>query len=89
LEKDFDGIPPEHQWNMDEKGVQLGGGRKNSSTKFYSLKSHKVRYGIKDENLELVTIVECISAAGIVMPPSFILSDGPMPDWTDLPGVGR
>ena len=23
LEKDFDGIPPEHQWNIDEKGIQL------------------------------------------------------------------
>lgn len=28
------GIPPEHKWNMDEKGVQMGGGRKNSSKKF-------------------------------------------------------
>jgi hypothetical protein len=28
----YNGIPPEHMWNMDEKGVQMGGGRKKSST---------------------------------------------------------
>ena len=29
LEDKWDGISPEHHWNMDEKGVQMGGGWKN------------------------------------------------------------
>ena len=29
-----DGIPAEHIWNMDEKGIQLGGGWKNLNKKF-------------------------------------------------------
>ncbi|KAL4079462.1 hypothetical protein J3A83DRAFT_4457437 [Scleroderma citrinum] len=27
LEEKYDGIPPEHHWNMDKKGCQMGGGR--------------------------------------------------------------
>ena len=29
LRDTYGDIPPEHQWNMDEKGIQMGGGRKN------------------------------------------------------------
>ena len=28
------GIPPQHIWNMDEKGIQMGGGQKNTNKKF-------------------------------------------------------
>jgi hypothetical protein len=69
------GIPPEHIWNMDEKGIQMGGGRKKSSKKYYFLKSQKHRYRISSDNLELVTILECISAAGEIVPPSFCLQN--------------
>jgi hypothetical protein len=73
-------LPPEHIWNMDEKGIQLGGGRKQS-TKYYRLQSLKQSkfYCIRSDNLELVTIIECISAAGDFVPPTFILADGPKP----------
>ncbi|OJA18250.1 hypothetical protein AZE42_11071 [Rhizopogon vesiculosus] len=27
LNQKYDGIPPEHNWNVDEKGCQMGGGR--------------------------------------------------------------
>ncbi len=67
------GVPPEHIWNMDEKGIQMGGGRKKSSKKFYFFKDQKQRYRISSDNLELVTILECISAAGENCP-TFILS---------------
>lgn len=35
---------------------------------------------MKDDNLELVTILECVSAAGSIVPPSFCLQNGPYPD---------
>ncbi|TFK16388.1 hypothetical protein FA15DRAFT_563246, partial [Coprinopsis marcescibilis] len=57
-------IPPEHWYNMDEKGIQLGGGRKNSSRKYLYFRKHRNRYRISSDNLELVTVIECISAAG-------------------------
>ena len=78
------GIPAEHVWNMDEKGVQMGGGRKKTSKKYYYLKDQKQRYRISSDNLELVTIVECISAAGDIVPPSFCLQNGSKPDLRDL-----
>ena len=78
------GIPPEHIWNMDEKGIQLGGGRKNSGKKFLYFRKSKERYQISSDNLELVTVLECISAAGGEIPPSFVLTDGPVPDLGSL-----
>jgi len=35
------GIPPEHIWNMDEKGVQMGGGQKNQNKKFFFSRGQK------------------------------------------------
>ena len=78
------GIPAEHIWNMDEKGVQMGGGRKKTSKEYYYLKDQKQRYRISSDNLELVTIVECISAAGDILPPSFCLQNRSKPDLRDL-----
>jgi hypothetical protein len=74
------GIPPEHIWNMDEKGIQLGGGRKNLNKKFFYSRSQKQKFRIKSDNLELVTVVECVSAAGDIVPPSFCLQNGSSPD---------
>lgn len=84
VEEKYDGILPEHQWNMDEKGIQLGGGRKNNGRKFIFTRRQKEHYRIKSNNLELVTIIECVSAAGVAMPPSFVLKDGPKPDTRRL-----
>ena len=78
------GIPLEHVWNMDEKGVQMGGGQKKTSKKYYYLEDQKQRYRISSDNLELVTIVECISAAGDSVLPSFCLQNGSRPDLCDL-----
>ena len=87
----FKDLPPEHMWNMNEKGIQLDGGHKNNRKKYYPLHTHKVKnfYWIKSDNLELVTVVECISASGVAMPPSFVLSDGPTLDCTDIDNIGR
>ena len=83
---EYPGLPPEHIWNIDEKGVQLGRGRKQSK-KYYTLKrlKHSIFYRICSDNLELVTIIECISAAGVCVPPTFILSKkGAFPALLDL-----
>jgi DDE superfamily endonuclease len=78
-------LPPQHIWNMDEKGLQLGGGRKRAK-KYYHLRSMKKSqfYRIHSDNLELVTIIECISPSGLSIPPSFVLSAGPIPALINL-----
>ena len=44
---------------------------------------------MKSNNLELVTIIESVSAAGSLMPLAFVLSEGSVPDCRDLEGIGR
>ncbi|EGO26772.1 hypothetical protein SERLADRAFT_337707, partial [Serpula lacrymans var. lacrymans S7.9] len=68
----YGGIPPEHDWNMDEKGIQMGGGRKGDGTKYFYNRKQKGSYRISDNNLELVTVIECISAAGVLMRPGSV-----------------
>ena len=84
LNEQYGGIPPEHIWNMDEKGVQMGGGHKNSGKGYFYIHDHHNCYRISSDNLELVTVVECVSAAGESAPTAFVLSDGPLPDLRKL-----
>ncbi|KAI6032700.1 hypothetical protein F5J12DRAFT_779149 [Pisolithus orientalis] len=63
LEEKYDGIPPEHHWNMDEKGCQMGGGRQGSGMKFIFSLEDKEHYHLHSDNLELVSIIECVNAA--------------------------
>jgi len=81
----FPNLSPEHIWNMDEKGIQFGGGRKHSK-KYYHLRSLKKSkfYRICSDNLELMTIIECISPSGLSVPPSFVLSSGCVPSFPGL-----
>jgi len=78
-------FPPQHIWNMDEKGLQLGGGQKWSK-KFFHLRGLKKSnfYQICLDNLELITIIECILPASLSVPPTFILAKGPTPALPDL-----
>jgi len=69
---------------MDEKGIQMGGGRKNSRRKYLFLKHKKQKYHIQSDNLELVTVIECISAVGEVVPPFFYLQKGSLPNLHGL-----
>jgi len=80
----YPNILPEHIWNMDEKGVQFRGGRKQSK-KYYHLWSMRKSkfYHICSDNLKLMTIIECISPSGLSVPPSFVLSSGPIPSFPD------
>lgn len=88
LHDTYDGIPPENEWNMDEKGIQMGGGRKRSGEKFIFDRSQKSRYCIQNDNLELVTVIECVSAAGASISPSFILKKGTAVESSHIDGVG-
>ena len=85
VHEEYGGIPPEHIWNMDEKGIQMGGGRKNDGQKSYYMRAQKNHYKISSDNLELATVIECVSAAGNSIPPSFVLTNGRLPDLRGLP----
>ena len=54
-------IPEENIYNMDEKGVQLGVGRRVLALVDWDQKSVK---HVEDGNRELVTIIECVAADG-------------------------
>lgn len=88
IEEKYGKIPPTQIWNMDEKGIQLGGGRKHGSKKFFFLRRRRNRYKLRNDNLELTTILECVSAAGGVVPTSFVLGNGHHPDIRGVENVG-
>ena len=41
-------------------------------------------FRIRSNNLELITVIKCISPSGLTIPPSFVLSAGPTPALDDL-----
>lgn len=83
IEEQYGGIPPEHHWNEDEKGAQMGGGRNGLGLKFIYAAEARECYRQHSDNLELVTVLECANAAGYIMPPYFVLKDGQIPDPRD------
>ena len=46
----------ENVYNMDEKGIQLGGGRKGDPTRYLFSKGDKAKYRLKSNDLQLVTV---------------------------------
>ena len=66
------GIPPENLYNMDEKGVQHGGGRKAQAQKYVVPQSKRPKYKLRSANLELITIVDCVAADGGYLSPGII-----------------
>ncbi|KIO21317.1 hypothetical protein M407DRAFT_63378, partial [Tulasnella calospora MUT 4182] len=85
--QDYD-IPPENMWNMDEKAIQLGGGCQGSNWKFFFDAAQGQLYKVKSNDLKMVTIIECISAAGVAMELTFISPSGDLGDWWEVEGVG-
>lgn len=67
---------PENIYNVDEKGAQLGGGRKSTGVKYFHCRELREKYRKRSSELELVTIIECVSAAGEALTPGFIFSGG-------------
>jgi Tc5 transposase DNA-binding domain len=66
------GIPFENIYNMDEKGVQRGGGRRAQAQKFLVPRTKRPKYKLRSANLELITIVDCVAANGGYLSPTII-----------------
>lgn len=81
------GIPWENIYNMDGKGCQRGGGRKDCTRKFFILRVRRPHYKVWSGNLELVTIIECVSADGVPLAPGFVFQgkNNMCPEWFDGP----
>ncbi|KAH8929443.1 hypothetical protein BT69DRAFT_1292566 [Atractiella rhizophila] len=63
-----------HKLNMDEMGLQLGGGRIWGNSVLSVLLRGKSVYRAKSNKLELVTLFECFTANGNYLPSLFIFS---------------
>lgn len=57
-------IPWEHVYNMDEKGVQMGGGCRNLQCKYFFSREDTKMYWQHSDNLQLVTIIDCVCVDG-------------------------
>jgi hypothetical protein len=77
-------IPPCNIWNMDEKGIQLGGGPKSDVTQYLFGQEQKHKLRLKSDDLELITLIECVSAEGCYLTPTFIFSGSTLcKEWFD------
>ena len=75
-------IPEENIYNMDEKGCQRGGGRKQSGRKYFVPRSRRPKYKQRSANLELITIIECVCADGTSFLPGFVFAGKEFaPEW--------
>lgn len=75
-------IPIENIYNMDEKGCQRGGGRKQSGRKYFVPRCRRPKYRQRGTNLELITIIECVCADGTSFAPGFVFSGKEFsPEW--------
>lgn len=62
-------IPQENIYNMDEKGIQLGVGKKVLALVD---RDQKTVHQVEDGNRELVTVLECLCADGTAIRPSVV-----------------
>ena len=67
-------IPWENIYNMDEEGIQLGGGWKGDGWKYFFLCEERGCYTICSSNLELVTVIESCCANGTTFKPGFVFA---------------
>jgi hypothetical protein len=77
------GIQPEDLWNADESGFRIGIGCKQHVVVHVDRRNKRISTP-KDTERELVTLLECVNAAGDVIPPLVILKSGSrsfMEDW--------
>ncbi|KIJ45462.1 hypothetical protein M422DRAFT_166240, partial [Sphaerobolus stellatus SS14] len=79
-------IPQCSIYNMDEKGIQLGGGHKNSNTLYFFDREDKSHYILKSDSLVLITAIEAACADGTMVPPGFILLKGSGVNWWEWEG---
>jgi len=65
----YPGLKPSNLYNMDEKGCQRGGGRRIRNQKFIICNGKQTQHRVQSANLELITIIECVSADGTHIKP--------------------
>ena len=70
---EYGDIPPEHIYNMDEKGIQIGGGRKNNGRACMYFQDQRNRYKIFSGNLELVILHVSLRQEHLLLQRSFFL----------------
>ena len=76
------GIPVENIYNMDEEGCQRGGGRRAQLQKYFMSATRCAQYQVRSDNLELITIIECVCADGSNLQPGFIFPGvNPFREW--------
>jgi hypothetical protein len=81
-------ILPGNLYNWDEKGLQLGGGWKGLLSHYIFGREQKEWYVTRSDNLELVSLLEAISADGFAVPPTFVVAKSQPPEWWTVEGVG-
>lgn len=78
-------IPWENVYNMDKKGCQRGGGRKASQQKYFVPRTKRPKYKMRSANLDLVTIIECVSADSESISPGFVFQGSSFcPEWFEV-----
>jgi hypothetical protein len=78
-------LPKSHLWNMDEKGIQRGGGRRLTAQKYFVPRSRRPRYTLASASLELTTIIEAVNGMGDSLLPGFIFQGKELlPGWVDV-----
>jgi hypothetical protein len=67
-------IPLQNMYNMDEKGIQLGGGQRLDGTRYIYSKDQGICLKTQNANLELVTTIKYVAADGSNIKPGFVFS---------------
>jgi hypothetical protein len=68
-------IQPEQTYNMDEKGFMIGRiGRQKRVFSRTSWGNKRFRQALEDGNREWVTLIACVSASGVALPPGLIMA---------------
>ena len=65
-------IQPENIYNVDEKGFLMG---RSTSVKVICQKGKRRNFKVQDGNRELITVIETVSAGGILLPPHIVYKD--------------
>jgi len=81
-------IPWRNMYNMDEKGIQMGGGRNGRRIVYFFGVEDKMKYKIQVDDLQLVTIIDCVCADGTAeIGPGFVFPGvAKHEEWFKEPG---
>ena len=83
-------ISLENIYNEDEKGIQLGGGRKNLPLQYIFSKEDHDKYVMRSDSLLLVMLLEAVLEDRVAIPPLFVLLGGKVTqEGLQVPDIGR